>query len=183
VSGAAFRDATTSFVYAVWTDLSGAAGCTSGASEPDTDATSTCKSRIWFARSATGGTRWDALIMLNNPASRNDQFNPRVAVDDNDGTFGDASRLKTNIWYQSSSDNGSTWTSAVMVSSGQTDETSAGADSGNQYGDYNGLSGRRGIFPLSWTDRRGGGFEEIWTSPLNPDSVTDLVLATFISQL
>jgi len=37
-----------------------------------------------------------------------------------------------------------------------TDETIAGADSGNQYGDYNSLSiFANQIFP-SWTDRRSG---------------------------
>ena len=37
-----------------------------------------------------------------------------------------------------------------------TDETIAGADSGNQYGDYNSLSGYAGTFFPSWTDRRNG---------------------------
>lgn len=49
----------------------------------------------------------------------------------------------------------------------QTDETIAGADSGNQYGDYNGLSGFLGKFFPSWTDRRDLTFEEIWTAPIS----------------
>ena len=56
----------------------------------------------------------------------------------------------------------------------QTDETIAGANFGNQYGDYNGLSGYAGIFFFpSWTDRRSGGREEIWAARTVPDSVTD----------
>ena len=60
-----------------------------------------------------------------------------------------------------------------------TDETSAAADI-NQYGDYNGLTGYSGLFFPSWTDRRGGGPEEIWTASIMPDSVTDYVLTTMI---
>lgn len=45
-----------------------------------------------------------------------------------------------------------------------TDETIAGADSGNQYGDYNGLSGYANSFFPSWTDRRNNAREEIWTA-------------------
>ena len=38
-----------------------------------------------------------------------------------------------------------------------------GADSGNQFGDYNGLSGYGNAFFPSWTDRRNAASEEIWT--------------------
>jgi BNR/Asp-box repeat len=189
LSGAAYRDAADNFVYAVWTDLTGASGCTSSANEPGSNIASACKTRIWFARSTDGGMTWQRPTMINNQASRNDQFNPRMAVDDTDGTLvvvyydtvGDPGRRKTDLWYQSSPDYGTTWTTPVKVTSAQTDETSAGAD-GNQYGDYNGLSGYVGTFFPSWTDRRGGGREEIWTAELTPDSVTDYVLMSMISQ-
>ena len=75
-------------------------------------------------------------------------------------------RKKTDIWYQTSTDDGVTWSAAAKVTTAQTDETIAGADPGNQYGDYNSLSIYAGkIFP-SWTDRRSGGKEEIWTAPV-----------------
>ena len=45
-----------------------------------------------------------------------------------------------------------------------TNETVAGADLGNQYGDYNSLSGYAGTFFPSWTDRRNNAREEIWTA-------------------
>ena len=48
-----------------------------------------------------------------------------------------------------------------------TDETVAGANLGNQYGDYNGLSAyERVLFP-SWTDRRNNAREEIWTAHID----------------
>jgi hypothetical protein len=187
LSGAAYRDAADNFVYAVWTDLTGAPGCTSSADEPDVNVGSACKTRIWFARSINGGATWQRPIMINNQASRNDQFNPRMAVDETDGTLvvsyydtvGVPGRLQTNLWYQSSPDSGTSWTTPVRVTSAQTDETSAGADS-FQYGDYNGLDGYAGIFFPSWTDRRAGGREEIWTARALPDSVTDYILMTMI---
>ena len=68
---------------------------------------------------------------------------------------------------QQSTDDGATWSTAAKVTSAQTDETAASADAGNQYGDYNGLSGYAGTFFPSWTDRRNGAAEEIWTSALS----------------
>jgi hypothetical protein len=90
---------------------------------------------------------------------------PRVAdcVADYD-TVSDASRKKTDLWMQTSGDDGVSWTAAAKVTTAQTDETTANADLGNQYGDYNGLSGYAGKFFPSWTDRRSGGVEEIWTA-------------------
>lgn len=174
VSGGAYRTATRDEVYAAWTDLSGDAGCTAPANEPGTNAASACKTRIWFSRSTNGGTTWSAPAKINNPASNNDQFNQWLAVDETNGrigviyydTVGDATRKKTHLYYQSSSDGGVTWSAAAQVTSAQTDETVAGANSGNQYGDYNALSGYLGTFLPSWTDRRSGSFEEIWTAPI-----------------
>ena len=85
VSGGAYRTATKNNVYAVWTDLSGATGCTTATNEPGANATSTCKTRIWFARSTDGGATWAAPVMINNQASLNDQFNPWLAVDETNG--------------------------------------------------------------------------------------------------
>ena len=174
VSGAAYRTATVNMVYASWVDQTGVSGCNSPANEPGSNVSSTCKSRVWFARSADGGTTWSAPVMTNNQSSLNDQFNQWLGVDPTTGrlaliyydTAGGTSRLKTDIYYQTSSDNGATWSAATKLTTGQTDETVAGADSGNQYGDYNSLSIYAGkIFP-AWTDRRSGGKEEIWTVPV-----------------
>ncbi len=174
VSGGAYKTATKNNVYATWVDQTGVAGCNAPANEPGTNAASACKTRVWFARSLDGGTTWPAPVMINNQASKNDQFNQWLGVDETTGrlaiiyydTVNDATRKKTDIWYQTSTDDGVTWSAAVKITTAMTDETVAGADSGNQYGDYNSLSIFAGrIFP-SWTDRRSGGHEEIWTAPI-----------------
>jgi hypothetical protein len=178
VTGGAYRTVSKNMVYAVWTDLTGSTGCSVPANEPGSNTTSTCKTRIWLARSMDGGATWSAKTMLNNPSSLNDQYNPWLAVDESTGALGvmyydtvaDSGRKKTDIWFQSSYDDGVTWSTAVKVTTAMTDETVTGADSGNQYGDYNGMSAYAGLFFPAWTDRRSGGKEEVWTA-----KVTDCV--------
>src|SRR5581483_1559516 len=182
VSGGAYRNGTTNNVYALWTDLSGDTGCTAAANEPGTNASSTCKTRIWFSRSTDGGATWSARVKINNQSSLNDQFNPFLAVDETNGTIGamyydtvnDPNRKKVDVYYQMSSDGGATWQTPVKVTTAMTDETVTGADSGNQFGDYNGLSGYGNSFFPSWTDRRNSGSEEIWTA-----KVTTSTTATY----
>jgi len=174
VAGGAYRNGATNNVYASWTDQTGVAGCNSPANEPGSNVGSSCQTRIWFARSTDGGATWGAPFMLNNQASLNDQFNQWLAVDETSGkigimyydTIGGASRLKTDVYYQSSSDGGVTWSTPLKVTTAQTDETLSGADLGNQYGDYNGMSGYLTRFLPSWTDRRSNSHEEIWTAPV-----------------
>jgi hypothetical protein len=171
-SGGAYRTATKNNVYLTWTDLTGATGCTTATNEPGSNAASTCKTRIWFKRSTDGGTTWSTATMLNNQASLNDQFNQWLTVDETNGmiavmyydTVADSTRKKTDVWYQASYDDGVTWSTPLKVTTAQTDETVAGADSGNQYGDYNSLSGYNGSLWPVWTDRRNNGNEEIWTA-------------------
>ncbi|MBW8878925.1 MAG: hypothetical protein JF614_28590 [Acidobacteria bacterium] len=180
VSGGAYRTASKDLVYSAWTDLSGAPGCTSGSSAPGSNTASTCKSRVWFSRSTNGGAIWSAPVMINNQASLNDQFNQWLVVDETTGaleivyydTVGDPGRLKVDVWHQSSFDDGVTWLPAVKVTSAQTDETVAGANLGNQFGDYNSLSGIAGQFFPSWTDRRSNAREEIWTAKVTDTPCT-----------
>jgi hypothetical protein len=170
ISAGAFRTAAKDLVYAVWSDLSGAAGCTTGGG-PGNNVASTCKTRVWFSRSINGGVNWSAPVMLNNQASLNDQFHSKLCVDESNGnlivtyrdTVNDANRLQTDVFMQTSVDDGQTWSTAVRVTSARTDETTAGFNP-NQYADYDGLSGFAGAFYPSWTDRRAGGAEEIWSA-------------------
>ncbi|HEX4498820.1 MAG TPA: sialidase family protein [Thermoanaerobaculia bacterium] len=191
ISGGAYRTATKNLVYASWTDLTGASGCNAPANEPGASLTTTCKSRIWVARSTDGGATWQAPVMINNQASLNDQFNQWMVVDETTGALGimyydsvgDPGRKKVDVWYQSSYDDGATWSPAVKVTSAQTDETISGSDSGNQFGDYNSLSGIAGQFFPTWTDRRSNGREEIWTakvtdSPCTPPGAPAIGTAT-----
>ena len=178
VSGGAYRNGATNNVYALWADLSGDTGCTAAANEPGSSVSSTCKTRIWFSRSTDGGATWSARVKINNQAGLNDQFNPFLAIDETNGTIGamyydtvaDAGRKKVDVWYQMSTDNGATWSAAVKVTTAMTDETITGADSGNQFGDYNSLSGYANQFFPSWTDRRNNAKEEIWTSKITTTS-------------
>ncbi|MDX6401758.1 MAG: hypothetical protein QOF27_2364, partial [Gaiellaceae bacterium] len=173
VSAAVYRTATKDLAYVVWPDLSGETGCTTG-SGPGTSASSACKTRIWFARSTDGGATWSSPVMLNNQSGKNDQAFSKIAVDETDGklvvvyydTVNDSNRLKTELFMQTSVDDGVTWSTAEKVSSGQTDETTSSADSGNQYGDYIGLTGHAGTFYPAWTDRRSGSNEEIWSAKI-----------------
>jgi hypothetical protein len=179
-STGAYKNATRNGVYVAWNDLSGAAGCATPADEPGALASSTCKTRIWFAASGDGGGTWSAPRMINNQPSLNDQFYPWLSVDPTTGALGlvyydtvnDPGRKKTDLWYQSSFDGGQSWSSPLKITSAQTDETSAGADQGNQYGDYIGLSGYAGLYFPSWTDRRNNGFEEIWTAGIQDVACT-----------
>jgi IPT/TIG domain len=173
LSAGAYSTAVKDLVYAVWTDLTGGPGCSSTADAPGNDVSSACKTRIWFSRSTDGGVTWAPATKINDQASLNDQFNPRLAVDHINGsvaviyydTVDDPGRLKTDVWYQTSADDGVTWSVAAKVTTAQTDETVASANA-DQYGDYNGLSGSAGTFFPSWTDRRNGALEEIWTAPI-----------------
>jgi hypothetical protein len=165
-SAAAYRTSTLNNVYVSWMDLTGATGCTSAANEPGSNAASTCKTRIWVARSTDGGTTWSAPVMINNQASLNDQLNQWMGVDETTGrlaiiyydTVGDPTRQTTNVWYQTSADNGVTWSAAVKI-------TTAASASGTQYGDHNGLSIHAGKVLPVWTDGRNVR-EEIWTAPV-----------------
>jgi hypothetical protein len=179
ISAAAYRTAAKDMVYVVWTDLGNDpstntdpnAGCTSTTSNgPGTSTGSACKTRVWFSRSVDGGATWSTPVKLNDQSGKNDQFHSRLTVDESNGnlmvayqdTVADSGRKKTDVYIQTSTDDGLTWSAATKITSAQSDETGAGADS-NQYGDYNGLHGFCGTFFPSWTDSRAG-IEEIWTS-------------------
>jgi hypothetical protein len=185
VSGGAYRTAIKNLVYACWTDLSGNSGCTVPANEPGSSVVSTCKTRIWFARSTDGGATWQAKIKINDLAGLNDQFNQWMAVDETNGTVGimyydtqaDAGRKKTDVYYQYSTNDGVTWSAAQKITSAQTDETLASANSGNQYGDYNGMSAYANVAMPVWTDRRNAAKEEIWTA-----RISNIVLPIRLSQ-
>ena len=173
VSLGAYRTALKNNVYVSWTDLSGDSGCTAPADEPGSNINSTCKTRVWFSRSTDGGATWSAKVKINNQAGLNDQFNQALSVDETTGGIGiiyydtvnDSGRKKTDVWYQSSGDDGASFSPAQQVTTAMTDETISGADS-RQYGDYNSLSGFSNMFFPSWTDRRNLAREEIWTAKI-----------------
>jgi hypothetical protein len=171
---AAFRTSSRDDVYVSWVDLSGENGCDSPGNEPGDNAGANCKSRVWFTRSTDGGSSWEPPRKINDGAARNDQYNEKLRVDPSSGILGivyfdsaaDSARKKTNLVFQASADNGTTWSQAVPVSSALSDETNSSADSGNQYGDYNGLTVVGNVFFPSWTDHRDNEPEAIYTSKI-----------------
>jgi hypothetical protein len=178
ISGGAYRTATVDMVYAIWMDLAGGSGCNSTANMPDNNVASTCKTRIWFSRSADGGATWSTPVKINDQPKLNDQFFPRLAVDPSTGammvvyydTISDTGRKKTDIWTQTSLDHGATWSGATQVTTQESDETASGYNT-YQYGDYIGLTCQDGRYFACWTDRRSGSFEEIWGAQLGVASM------------
>jgi hypothetical protein len=188
ISGGAYRTSSQDLVFACWSDLTGTSNCNAESDQPDGTVTSPCKTRIWFARSIDGGKTWQPKVMLNNQASLNDQFFPRLAVDQTTGnlmavyydTVNDPNRVKTDIWMQYSNDGGVTWSPAVQVTTAETDEATGDEDNEQEYGDYIGLTTSGGRYFACWTDRRSGGDEQIWGAPLAiPSMQFDLENATF----
>lgn len=174
ISAGCYRTSTKNLVYAVWCDLSGEAGCTTG-NGPGTSTTSTCKTRVWFIRSTNGGMTWSTPVMINNQSGLNDQFHSRLCVDETNGlivvtyhdTVADTGRTESHIYYQISSDDGVTWSTATQVTTNPSDATGSAVDTdGFGYGDYDGLTGNAGTFFPCWTDFRNG-IEEIWSSRLS----------------
>ena len=175
VAAGAWKAGSRDFVYAAWTDLTGAQNCRSPAAEPWWLPKSTCKTRIWFARSNDGGATWRPKRIVHNPDARADQFNPALVVDAATGHLaliyyqtgeGFRGRRRTHLWYQASYDHGLTWTKPLRVTTARSDESASEADDANQYGDYNGITGFAGVFFPAWTDRRDKKREEIWTAPV-----------------
>jgi hypothetical protein len=179
VSGGAYRTTTEDLVFACWHDLAGGTGCSSPSNAPGTDVTATCKTRVWFARSTDGGQHWSTPVKINDQSGKNDQFFPRLAVDELTGhlmvvyydTVGDSNRVATNVWMQYCADGGATWSPAVQVSTQSTTEATGAEDSAQEFGDYMGLSGVYGRYFACWTDRRGGGEEQIYGAPLAVPSI------------
>ena len=148
------------YVYAAWTDGTNGADCASSATD------------VLFSRSTDGGATWSAPIEVHGAVAGADQFNPALAVDRIDGslhvayhdTRDDAARLETHVYYSRSTDGGATFEPAQRVTTAATDETVAGADLVNQYGDGNGLASYNDATHPVWTDRRSGADEEIYTA-------------------
>ena len=125
------------------------------------DATASDGMRVFVSHSDNGGASWSAAQRVSNPSGVSDQFNQWLAVDPISGKVvlswndsrNDPTRKSTDIFFALSTDGGSSF-AASQVTNASTNETTAGADLGNQYGDYEGISAFNNVVQPVWTDRR-----------------------------
>jgi len=82
----------------------------------------------------------------------------------------DPNNIKTDRYFTYSTDGGVTWAKNVRITTAQSDETKAGSDFGNQYGDYQGMAADPSTgFHFSWTDSRSPGAqnEDLFTGSIH----------------
>jgi len=124
---------------------------------------------IYVRYSNDGGATWSAGVRVNDDATKNSQFLPKIALDPTTGNLavvwhdarldlgrggpGDTNGLPNDdaqFWGAFSTDGGATFTTNIQISAG----TSNSHDSGNgiDYGDYTGLSFYGGIAHPAWAD-------------------------------
>ena len=124
---------------------------------------------IYLRYSDNNGATWSPPKRLNDDATMNSQFLPKISLDPTSGTIavvwydarndlgtgssGDTDGLPNDdaqFWGTFSSDAGASFSSNIQISAG----TSNSHDSGNgiDYGDYTGLSFYGGIAHPAWSD-------------------------------
>ncbi|MFN7972752.1 MAG: PKD domain-containing protein [Acidobacteriota bacterium] len=166
------------WVYVAWSDGNDGGNCPSNGGTSD----------VKFSRSSDGGATWSAPLVVHENLPASEQFMPWLACDPVNGdihvmyddTRDDAARHLTHVYVNRSTDGGATFEPSVRVSTAQTDETCCGAETGNQYGDYNGLVSNNGLSYPSWTDRRTGTDEEIYTAQINDQGGGSPPVADFV---
>jgi hypothetical protein len=144
-----------------------------------TDANAAGFTRLFEAQSDDAGLTWTTRS-IDDATVANDQFNQWLAVDPITGNIVlswydtrndpiDTDRVSTEVFFTDSTNRGATFAASRQIATAPTDETVAGADLGNQYGDYEGIAAFNGVARPIWTDRRasiaavGGLDEEIFT--------------------
>lgn len=142
------------------------------------DATASNGDRVFFAHSDNGGASWSSPTVVSEPGVLSDQFNQWLAVDPKTGAVvvswsdsrNDSTRHSTEYFIAESTNGGASFSTAAQIATQPTDETVAGADLGNQYGDYEGVAAFGGEIHPIWVDRRAsiaavqGLDEEIFTA-------------------
>lgn len=130
------------------------------------DETASNGTDIFVANSTDRGATWSPPVRVNDdPAGTvKDQFNQWLSVDPVTGTINlswndarnDPADTKTDIYTSDSTNGGTSFAPNVKVTTAVSDESAANpaADSGNQYGDYEGIAAYGGIAHPIWTDGR-----------------------------
>ncbi len=120
---------------------------------------------IYVRFSDNKGATWSAETKVNDDTNHAYHFHNAIAVLTKGlpGAIGlsfydtrrDPNNVKTDRYFTYSTDGGVTWAANVRITTAQSDETKAGSDFGNQYGDYQGMYADPSIgMHLSWTDSR-----------------------------
>jgi hypothetical protein len=130
------------------------------------DETASNGTDIVHARSSDGGRQWSAPQRVNDdPAGVvKDQFNQWLSVDPISGAVdlswndarNDPADTTTDIYWSDSTSGGLSLAPNRRVTTAPSDESAGNpfADSGNQYGDYEGIVARGGVAHPIWTDGR-----------------------------
>lgn len=159
-------------VYVAWTDL------TSGSVEPGCDdLSSSSRTRILTSLSTDRGAHFSApKAAFANGAQVTDQFNPWLDCDAHSGDLalgyyetGAGQDRRAASLYLVRSHDGAAWDPPQRVSPSLTNETTSGADTGNQYGDYTGLAVLDGVAHPVWTDRSTStAAEQVYSAACSP---------------
>jgi hypothetical protein len=136
---------------------------------------------IMLSHSDDQGMTWSAPVRVNDDATKNSQFMPKISLDPTSGNLavvwydsrndlglggpGDTDGVPNDdaqFWGAFSTDGGQTFSRNIQISAG----TSNSHDSGNHidYGDYTGLSFYGGIAHPAWSDNSN-------STGTNPDGV------------
>ena len=136
---------------------------------------------IYIRHSDDGGTTWSTETKVNDDPNHAYHFHNAIAVLTTGlpGAVGlsyydtrrDPSNVKTDRYFTYSTDGGVTWAKNVRITTAQSDETAPGTDSGNQYGDYQGMYADPGI-----------GAHLVWTDSRNPSATAEEVFGASVHQ-
>ena len=126
------------------------------------DGTLSAGTNVFVSHSSDDGTTWSRPVRVNDVAA-GDQYYQWLAVDPVTGSVDlswydtrlDPSRQSVNVYLASSGNGGLSFSPNVLVSSAPSnEEVGTTIDTGNQYGDYEGLDAYGGVAHPVWTDHR-----------------------------
>jgi hypothetical protein len=131
-------------------------------------AVTTSNTNAYVRWSDDGGVTWSSEIQVNDDTVNAYHFHTAISQLSNgtlvysfyDTRNDQPANKKTDRYVSFSTDGGATWGANLKVTTAQSDETKAGSDFGNQYGDYQGSSGGSVFAQLVWTDSRTGTLNE-----------------------
>lgn len=141
---------------------------------------------VFVSKSGDGGAHWGAPVRVSDSSTSAiaDHFYQWLAVDPSDGslnlsfydTRNDSTRVKTDVYFARSTDQATTFSANLKVTTAQSDETAPGAQAHDQYGDYEGISAVNGSIHPVWTDGRFDGVP--FGGPGGPNTGEEVFSAT-----